>query len=336
MKYWRHHRIRGWREYAAGAALVLTTLACGSMLLGFSILRSTPPELGITFSSVYANDLGLDPYTAFTEIVDDLDVRHVRIPVYWNRVETAEGVYDFSQLDALLDAAALRNVSVTLAIGMKVPRWPECFVPEFYEGGDDLDAAVLRYTQALVTHTRTHESITRWQVENEPFFPFGECPEISLDRLQKEVALVRALDDRPILMTASGEQELWMSTASVADEIGVSMYRFAHNDAFGVVPFPYTAAYYRLHAFVTRFFVRDVVISELQMEPWFTGNPQEPASQDIPFSAKDFAEHLEFAEDTGIDEVLLWGAEWWYYEHLQGNSALWNAAQNAFAQDSLE
>ncbi len=338
MKYWRHHRIRGWREYGAFFGLVLVTVACGTVLLGFSVLQPKPQALGITYSSHYAQSLGLDAQTAFTEILDGLGVHHVRIPVYWTDVETSPGVYDFSRIDALLESATVRNVSVTLAIGMKMPRWPECFIPSFYdrENAMVLDAAVLRYVQDVVTHTRQYDVVSRWQVENEPLFPYGDCPAVSLERLAREVALVRALDTRPILMTVSGEQEPWMDVASLGDEIGVSMYRFAYQERFGPVAFPHAAMYYRLHAFLTRFFVDDVIVSELQMEPWFTGNPQDAASLKVPFSAKDFTEHVQFARDTGLSEALLWGAEWWYYQHTQGDDALWNAARRAFSEDSLE
>ncbi len=335
MKYWRSQRIRGWREYAAFTALILTTLACGAVLLGFSVLRQPPQILGITYSSQYAQSLGLDPQSAFTEIVDDLGMTHVRLPVYWSDVEIAPGVYDFTQLDAMLDAAALRDLSVTLAIGMKVPRWPECFIPDFYSNeSEQLDPAVLRYIQELVVHARTYDVVTRWQVENEPFFPYGDCPEPSTKRLQQEVALVRALDDRPMLMTVSGEQELWLDLASLGDVIGVSIYRFAFHKTLGPLVFPHTAMYYRLHAGITRVFVDEVISTELQMEPWFTGNPQHPSSIDVPFTAKDFVTHLQFAKDTGIHEILLWGAEWWYYQHLRGDDSLWNAAANAFRQDA--
>jgi hypothetical protein len=246
-------------------------------------------------------------------------------------------VYDFTELDALLDAATARDISITLAIGMKVPRWPECFIPSHYPlGGDVLDHELLRYLQAVVIHAQAYDVVTRWQVENEPFFPYGNCPAPSTERLQQELALVRALDTRPILMTVSGEQEPWLDLASASDVIGVSMYRFAYNNTLGPVAFPHTPMYYRLHAFVTRFFVDDVIVSELQMEPWFTGNPQLSESIDVPFTEEDFVAHVQFAQETGMHEVLLWGAEWWYYEHLRGNDALWSAAIEAFGEDSLE
>jgi hypothetical protein len=334
MKYWRHHRIRGWRELAAFAALVLVTVSCSTVLLGFSLLRPPEQTLGVTFSSKYAQSLGEDPAGVFQAIVDELGVRDVRLPVYWSDVETSQGVYDFTALDSLMEFAASRNVRVTLVVGMKVPRWPECFTPEFYERtGSTFDGAVLRYVQTVVGHARQYSALTRWQVENEPLFPYGDCPAPSLDRLNKEVALVRLLDDRPVMMTVSGEQEPWLDLASTADTVGISLYRFAYNNVVGAVPFPYSPFYYRAHAFVTRFFTGDVIISELQMEPWFTGNPQDPASVDIPFTADDFVDHLAFAKQTGMHEALLWGAEWWYYQHIHGDDSLWNAAKAAFMKE---
>lgn len=331
MKYWRNHRIRGWREYAAFLLLICVTATCSLFLAGATALTAPPQTLGITFSDKYAQQLGLNPTETFSALLDDLGVRNVRMPVYWSDVETAPGQYDFSRLDALLDVAESRGVSVTLAVGMKVPRWPECFIPSFYRAENPtFDAEVLHFVQAVVTHTRTMPVVTRWQVENEALFPYGECPDPSIDRLRDEVRLVRALDDRPIMLTVSGEQEPWLDLASLADVIGVSVYRFAYQDSLGAIAFPHTPWYYRVHAGITKLFVHDVVISELQMEPWFTGNPQDPDSIDVPFSAESFDQHIEFAQQTGAPEALLWGAEWWYYEHLQGNDDLWNAAIRAF------
>lgn len=332
MKYWRHHRIRGWREYGAIALFFGVVLVCALFLVSALVLTSPKQTLGITFSDKYAETIGLNPDEAFAAMLDDLGVRDVRIPVYWSAVETSAGQYDFSRVDRLLEIASSRGASVTLAIGVKVPRWPECFIPSFYDANDQaFDGHVLRFIQALVTHTRHNENVVRWQVENEPFFPYGNCPAPSLDRLRNEVALVRALDDRPIMMTVSGEQESWLSVASMADIVGVSMYRFAYQAHIGPIAFPHPAWYYRVHAWLTRLFVEDVVISELQMEPWFTGNPQESGTIDVPFDARDFVDHLQFAKESGLSEVLLWGAEWWYYQHLHGDDSLWNAARDAFS-----
>jgi hypothetical protein len=36
-----------------------------------------------------------------------------------------------------------------------------------------------------------------------------------------------------------------------------------------------------------------------------------------------FEDIIEYAEGTHYDTQYLWGAEWWYWLHLQGRSEMW-------------
>lgn len=328
------HRVRGLREAVAFAAVFLITFVAVAMISILMVLRPGAQELGVTFSAKYAEDLGMNPVDVFTAMITDLGAKRVRFSVYWADIEQTQGVFDFSKLDTYMAIAAEHHVAVTLAAGMKVPRWPECYIPSYVDASSEssVDASLYRYMQALIVHAKSYPALARWQIENEPLFPFGDCPPPSLVRLTREVGLVRALDsEHPVMLTVSGEQEPWLDLASLADTIGVSVYRAAYNNIIGPVLFPHPPIYYRIHAVLTKLFVSDVSISELQMEPWFTGNPQEPQSIVVPFTTKEFAEHLDFARRTGIHEALLWGAEWWYYQKIHGNETLWNAAQRAFS-----
>ena len=47
--------------------------------------------LGITFSARYATDLGLDWKETYLALLDDMGVRKVRIPVYWDLTEPQNG-----------------------------------------------------------------------------------------------------------------------------------------------------------------------------------------------------------------------------------------------------
>jgi len=330
----KKHRVRGLREAVAFAAIFLISSLAAAMIIFVVMSRPGAKVLGATFSTKYAEDLGMDPVEVFTAMVTDLGIRHIRFSVYWTDIEKEQGIMDFSKLDAYMKIAEANNVDVTLAIGMKVPRWPECYIPSYVSTTSDsvITSALYRYMQALVDHAKQYPALSQWQVENEPLFPYGDCPVPSLTRLKNEVALVRGLDPKhPVLLTVSGEQEPWLDLSSIADTIGVSMYRFAYNDLLGPVTFPHQPSYYRIHAMIAGLFVNEIMISELQMEPWFTGSPQNPESLAVPFTTKEFSEHLNFAKQTGIRKVLLWGAEWWYYEKLHGNESLWNAARGAFS-----
>lgn len=328
----RTYHYHGLREAVAFVALFLMTMMCVGVLVFVLLLRQKPQEFGVTFSSYYAEELGLNSEETFTALVTDLGVKNVRIPIYWDAVEPAPGIWDFSAIDRLLVIAEAHHVDVTLVVGIKVPRWPECFLPSFVDTRSEFfDGATLRYIQTVVDHEKYAGALVRWQVENEPLFSFGNCPPASLSRLGKEVALVRALDPvHPIMLTVSGEQESWFDLASSADTIGTSMYRFAYDSVLGPVAFPHSSLYYRIHGLLTRLFVKDVVVSELQMEPWFDGDLRDASSIVAPFTSKNFAEHIAFVHDTGIHEVLLWGAEWWYYEKVHGDDSLWNEARKTF------
>lgn len=329
MKRRNVYRARGVRELAVILGVCLMTAGC-ALVLGY--LRNTTngaETIGVTFSSRFAQDLNLVPTDVFSAVVEEIPIDHVRIPLYWNDIERAPSEWDFTDADALMTIAAHANVPVTLVVGMRVPRWPECFVPSFYDASSStFDDDVLRYVAVVVERYKDHPALVRWQVENETLFLYGECPSPSLALFQQEIALVRSIDPaHPIMLTVSGEQESWLDVASAADVVGVSMYRFAYNRALGPFSFPHRPAYYRLHALIADLFSDDVIVSELQMEPWFVGSPQDPSQLVIPFSAQDFSAHMQFVQRSGMREVLLWGVEWWYYTKAQGDPSLWNAAK---------
>ena len=85
-----------------------------------------PAQIGVTFSTKYAKELGLDWKAAYLATLDDLGVRKFRIPVYWDEAEPERGRYAWDEVDWMLDEAAKRGADVILAVGRKTPRWPEC------------------------------------------------------------------------------------------------------------------------------------------------------------------------------------------------------------------
>src|SRR5260221_1798672 len=83
------------------------------------------PELGLTFSPKYAKSLGLNPKETFMMMTQDLKVKKIRLPVYWDEVETVKGDYNFSEVDYYLKEGS--DLQFILVLGAKQPRWPECF-----------------------------------------------------------------------------------------------------------------------------------------------------------------------------------------------------------------
>lgn len=325
------------RRFIARLAFTTTLAVCVGLSLWFLLVRqnvtsSDETIFGITFSPLYAGSLHVDPQTAFTAMLDELGVRDIRLPVYWDVAEPLEGQHSLDDVAWYVDEAAKRGARVTLAIGMKVPRWPECHIPSWVNEANRSEA-LLRHIASVVTRFNDSPAVVRWQVENEPHFPFGLCPQMDLSLIDDEMALVRQLDPgTPIQLTVSGEQEPWASSARDADILGVSLYRFAWNSVAGLVVFPHPAAFYGLQAQTVAREVDAVVISELQAEPWFVEGVQPTTIQEkyAAFPAERLRDHVHFAQQTGLSEVYLWGAEWWYALHVGGESRLWDEAKKYF------
>ncbi len=299
------------------------------------------PTFGITYSHTYAASLGYDPMQAYMDILTDLKPKKLRLVAYWDEIEKEQGKFDFKNLDFMLEEAGKRNVDVIMTVGRKVPRWPECHQPEWYKQLDakQQEEVLMKMLSSTVEHLKKYDAIKSWQVENEPYFVFGiDCPLQSEEMVKKEVALVRSLDPRPIVLTGSGEQGNWNDLAEAgADIVGVTMYRTVYNDKLGYYKYPVGPWFYRIKAGVVKKFENKPVIGvELQTEPWllsgiFHTSVEEQKSL---MNQKIFADHVEYAKGSGFTEHYLWGVEWWYWMAKQKNEwGMWAYAKDLFAQN---
>jgi hypothetical protein len=318
--------------------LALGVLAgIGVLTLSALALHARPnvaTAFGVTFSPLYAESLGTNWQEAYIAVLDDLGVRHLRIPAYWSEIEPDPGVFRFDDLDWMLSEAEARGARVTLAIGRKLPRWPECYIPDWAEGLDEAAAeeALLLAMQTTVERYRDQRAIVRWQVENEAFFPFGVCPPPSTELFEREIALVRSLDDRSIMLTVSGELDPWIDAAEPADVLGISSYRVTWNKLYGFFYYPIGPSYYRLRARAVSHLVDAVIVSELQAEPWFERPPSEMTTRERAnaFTGQDLRNNVEFIRQAGFPEAYLWGVEWWFAQKQLGEDELWEEAREVF------
>jgi hypothetical protein len=284
---------------------------------------------------VYAKQLGLDVQESYRAFVEELGVRAIRIPVYWSEIERERGKFVWSELDSLISFSEDNDVKLTLVVGTKVPRWPECYIPDWAETFDSKEQQVyaLKMISEVVSRYKNSTSVERWQVENEPFFTFGICEPITLAQFQERVDLVRKLDPtRSIQVTVSGELASWKNEARAGDILGISMYRLTWNDLFGYFIYPLTPEYYYARARLAKSEVEEIIVSELQAEPWF---PEPIKTRPLSvwynsFDAEMFRKNLEFVELAGLPEAYLWGAEWWYLLKLNGDERLWKVAEEVF------
>jgi len=89
---------------------------------------------GVTFSNKYASQIGLDWKDAYIKVLDDLGARNLRLVAYWDDIEVTPQNYNYKDIKWQLEQAEKRNANVILAVGRKVPRYPECFEPSWWRG----------------------------------------------------------------------------------------------------------------------------------------------------------------------------------------------------------
>src|SRR3989338_5333005 len=95
----KNKRARWWWGKRVIMLVVVGVIA--HLVLSLAIPKTTAPEemqYGVTFSPMYAEELGLDPMEAFDATLD-LGVRLFRIPVYWNRVEPEQDHWQWEETD---------------------------------------------------------------------------------------------------------------------------------------------------------------------------------------------------------------------------------------------
>ena len=279
---------------------------------------------GVSFSSRYAKELGLDPKKVYSSILNDLRVKNIRLPAYWDEIEPQENQFYFDDLDYYINKASKNQTSVILAIGYKLPRWPECRAPRW------IDPARLRQRQlvmleAVIKHYENNPTIYAFQLGNEPLLEFGICPPIDREFLIKEVELVKSRTKKPVILTDSGELRFWKTPMDLSDIFGTTLYRVVDTPWIGPFQYPLRPWFYRVKSdLVRKIFAPGnlkTIISELQAESW-ANQPltQTPIDEQIArFSLNQFKETINFARKTGFHSAYLWGAEWWYFMAAHGH-----------------
>ncbi len=354
---------------------VWAVAAFGMLLMSFGLAAYAPPivdsatpgraEVGVTYSPREATFRNLPWQETFSAALDASPAL-VRLGVYWNEVETRPGTYDFSTIDWLLDQASARQQRVVLSVGMKAPRWPEYYLPDWLasslvvadRGVVSDDAQVRAATRALlaatIEHLRGRKLIAAWQVENEPLDAAGPHRwRIGAEFLAEEIALVRRLDadrQRPVVVNTfvdtqpgvllpSARSAIWRRADKVlatADVLGIDVYpsRTLHVLDFELtVRWPawiWSGLLADLHdAAIAR--GKDAWIVEVQAEPWVsTGGQVPPAAWPgagvAPSSVQGVMGGLEAA---GYRTILLWGMEHWEAQRSYSQDSSWWTAANA-------
>lgn len=312
------------------------------MIVAFFLIGNPPPAdeitWGVNFSQKHAENFGFNWQEVYLAFLDDLGVNDIRVATYWDLIEDQNGEFVWDDLDWIVEQTEEREVNLILAVGMKTLRWPECHLPEWAQGlgREEQQREILELIRELVMRYRNSSALKYWQVENEPFFPYGSCPWVDRSFLQREIDLVRTLDsEHRVLITDSGEGSFWISAAKMGDLVGTTMYKkvwFRQARMYFSYPFP-PVFYWRKAWLVERLFGDEVICVELQAEPWgplliYDLSMEE---QKKTMNIEQFHRIVNFARSVGFKENYFWGAEWWYWlRENRNDSQIWDSAKLLF------
>ncbi len=315
-------------------AIALVTLSQGVVPLQF--------QYGVTFSAPHARDIGLDWKEVYTAMLDDLGVRRMRLAAYWDEIEPTRGEFTWDDLDYQIAEAKKRDAEVILSVGRRLPRWPECHVPGWADTlvWEEQKQEALRQITAVIERYKHERTIVMWQVENEPYltaFATEHCGWLDEDFFKDEIAHVRSLDSRPIMVTDGGNFGLWYGAYRAGDVFGTSMYLYFWRPDVGLFRSALPPAYYHAKSNLMRllFGEKKIVLSDLSLEPWLGAHIDDVSieSQIERMSTEKMREIVEYARQSPFDTQYLWGVEWWYWMKQKGHPEFWDFAKRLYAGD---
>ncbi len=345
--YWNRHWINKIIISLGIAVFLLVSTIFGIAQWHIFSQRNVPLQMGVTFIPSYARYLDVEPKATFQAILDELQPGNVRLVSYWDEIEKTPGTYDFSELDWQMEMAKEANAKVSLSIGLRQPRWPECHMPKWQldQPKDVWYPELKKVMTATVQRYGDHPALDSYQLENEFFLSvFGECPDFSRDRLIDEYNMVKSLDSNtPVIISRSNNAIGFPINEPQPDAFGVSVYKRVWDKTLTkrYVEYPFPGWFYGFLAGGGKILTgKELIIHELQAEAWTPDGyeiktaPVDELNKSM--NPERLHNRFEYAQSSGIKRMDLWGVEWWYAMKVNRNEpGLWNAAVQEFDEARL-
>ncbi len=315
-------------------------------ILAFNLLRPVffPPvqnvQWGVSFSTKYAREFGNDWRANFTALLDDMGIKNYRLMSYWDEIEPAKNQYDFADLDWQIDQIGKRGGTVSLAVGLRQPRWPECHAPDWARVDDGWQNDLYKYVEKVIDRYENNPAVTSWQLENEyKNGAFGLCQQFNngTNRAADEMKIIRERSSKPVYMSLSDQVGLPIGEPT-PDAYGVSIYGRFYWDISGTyLSYPNAEWWHRLRGGLIKIVKdRPTFVHEMQMEPWAKTATFmiSTAEQDKTMRATMIPERFDYARRIGSQNVYLWGGEWWYWRLQNGDPTVWDAVKADVQSDA--
>ena len=332
--------------------------ACAALILWVGVMYSVaqwyiqsnktkPLVIGATFTSQYAKSFGLNPQETLTAMIDELGIRQFRLVSYWDEIEATPGIYNFTDLDWQMKMAEDHGAKVSLAIGLRQPRWPECHMPPWaaYLPMTQWEPKLKEFMKVVMERYKTSPALQSYQLENEFFLDvFGICPDFSRERLVREFEFAKSIDSiHPIIISRSNNAIGLPLGDPRPDGFAISVYKRVWDKTLTkrYIEYPFPAWFYATLAGGGKILTgKDMIVHELQTEAWlpdrggFAMNKIDSIpEQNKSLNAERLTDRIQYGEATGMKEIDLWGVEWWYWRKVKaGDPSLWTSAQTELAR----
>ena len=289
-------------------------------------------DYGVSFSLKQCRSFKLDADECLQWLLEQ-GWRRFRLMTYWNEHEKVQGVYDFTSLDLQVKAIAKKGGVISLCLGVKQPRWPEYHWPawalELTE--QERTDALLTYIKVVVERYKKEPAIVSYQLENEALLKgFGKNIHIDRKRLRAEYDLVRTLDpSRPVAMSTSNGWGIPIRKPTPR-LVGFSLYTIMNvkGQYKTTIQRPWL---HQARAWIIKTLLRrEVFIHELQCEPWGPKSIWEmsPDEQAKSMNEERINQNIAWAKTIGCYPIDLWGAEWWYWQHIHNKENIGDVAKD--------
>jgi hypothetical protein len=286
---------------------------------------------------------GLTPDQAMAQ-AQAMGMNTVRVGAYWNQIQPkGPGDHDFSQLDAVLDAAKRHGLKVILTVGAKAPCYPEYHFPDWAKPAPGKDVSkdplfrqrTLNFVKLVAQHEKDNRTICMWQVENEPYDPTGPSKlHMDEDMLAQEAQILRQSDGhrRPLMinMWAQGDHSRMGKAFKIADLVGLDTYgaipMTLHGHTFNSPgKFERTVGFPDFALRMSKKYDKPIMIAELQADNWSSYKT----------NSTDIAQLTHQLEQEGYHDMLFWRLSQNVVSERQGDQSL-NKTETQLTQDALK
>ena len=309
-------------------------------------------KIGTTFSYREAKQLGMDWQESLGAILN-LGLNPIRVGTYWREIEKKPGQFDFSIQDKIIEQIAKTKTDIVLTIGMKAPRWPEFYFPEWLEKkinlkkGQEIEESLVgeylfRFIEKTLNRYRKNIFIKWINVENEPLTYSGPIEiKISPALLKSEVLLTQKIMKKPVILNSWTElhpikrkardvvkKERTLETClELGNILGLSAYpKFPGQPKIKDQHWQFLKKW-RLRAEEKD---KEAWVTELQAEPWEKSdnlkNFQDPFGNSSCDPSK-VENYIDICQKLGFETILLWGAEFWARCRKEKNLLWWQTIE---------